>query len=285
MTVARQLSVTAGFGPPPTRNIPLFSSSGRNRNSGALILNADDWGRDPETTDRTLDCVRCGTISSVSAMMFMEDSERAAEISRYHGIDAGLHLNFTSVFSAKGTSPQLIEHQMRLSGFLKRSRFSQVLFHPGLTRSFEYVVRAQRDEFTRRYGKDPERIDGHHHMHLSANVLFGRLLPRGTIVRRNFSFQPGEKGLANRGYRQTSDWILSQRHRVADFFFSIQPLEPEGRLQEIFNLSKQYVVEVETHPKDLAEYTLLTGKRMAKLIGDCTLASRYEFKSNKRRKR
>ena len=35
----------------------------------------------------------------VSAMVFMEDSERAASIARADAIDAGLHLNFTTAFS------------------------------------------------------------------------------------------------------------------------------------------------------------------------------------------
>jgi hypothetical protein len=40
---------------------------------GLLIINADDWGRDAHTTDNILDCALRGTISSVSAMLFMED--------------------------------------------------------------------------------------------------------------------------------------------------------------------------------------------------------------------
>src|SRR5208337_4418972 len=63
--------------------------------AGVLIVNADDWGRDRETTERILQCVRCESVSSVSAMVFMEDSERAAVIAQETGIDGGLHLNLT----------------------------------------------------------------------------------------------------------------------------------------------------------------------------------------------
>src|SRR5438445_7602395 len=65
---------------------------------GVLIINADDWGRECETTDRILDCICCGAVSSVSGMVFMEDSERAACIAREKGVDVGLHLNFTTPF-------------------------------------------------------------------------------------------------------------------------------------------------------------------------------------------
>src|SRR2546426_10477618 len=54
--------------------------SGEAPKAGLLIMNADDWGRDRQTTDRTFECVLRGTVSSVSAMVFMEDSERAATI-------------------------------------------------------------------------------------------------------------------------------------------------------------------------------------------------------------
>src|SRR5882724_10194995 len=115
---------------------------------GRLIINADDWGRNCDTTDRTLECVRRGSVSSVSAMVFMEDSERAAATAREQGIDAGLHLNFTTSFSAASSPTRLIEHQQRLLRYLRRHRFAQVVFHPGLTCSFEYVLRAQLEEFS-----------------------------------------------------------------------------------------------------------------------------------------
>jgi len=53
-----------------------------NDSRGLLVINADDWGRDRTTTDKILECTNVGTVSSVSAMVFMEDSERAAALSR-----------------------------------------------------------------------------------------------------------------------------------------------------------------------------------------------------------
>jgi predicted glycoside hydrolase/deacetylase ChbG (UPF0249 family) len=243
--------------------------------TGLLIVNADDWGRDQQTTERTLDCIRCGAVSSVSAMVFMEDSERAAVIARERHIDAGLHLNFTAPFSAPGSPAQLVEHQQRLSAYLRRHRLAQAMFHPGLASSFRYVVKAQLDEFQRLYGKTPERIDGHHHMHLCSNVLLGGLLPAGTVVRRNFSFQTGEKSPFNRLYRLMVDRILARRHRLTDYFFSLPPLSPAERLQQIFSLARDYVVEVETHPVNPEEYRFLAGGGIFRCAGNLTVAPRY----------
>jgi chitin disaccharide deacetylase len=224
--------------------------------AGRLIMNADDWGRDQTTTDRTLECVNVGSVSAVSAMVFMEDSERAARLAREGGVDAGLHLNFTTPFSARCPAA-LLEHQQPVARYLRGHRLSQILFHPGLSRSFDYLVRAQLDEFARLYGAPPERLDGHHHMHLCANVLFAGLLPRGTLVRRNFSFEAGEKSFANRLYRGCVDRILARRHRLVDYFFSLAPLEPRSRLERIFDLTGRSSVEVETHPVVVEEYRYL----------------------------
>jgi predicted glycoside hydrolase/deacetylase ChbG (UPF0249 family) len=56
-------------------------------------VNADDWGGYPEMTDATLRCFQAGAISSTTAMVYMRDSERAAELARASGIPTGLHLN------------------------------------------------------------------------------------------------------------------------------------------------------------------------------------------------
>jgi predicted glycoside hydrolase/deacetylase ChbG (UPF0249 family) len=243
--------------------------------AGLLIVNADDWGRDAENTDRTLDCILCGAVSSVSAMVFMEDSERAAGIARARRIDAGLHLNFTTPFSNPGAPPTLLKHQHRITRYLRQHRFAQVMYHPGLANSFEYVVSAQLEEFRRIYGEEPNRVDGHHHMHQCANVILRKLIPSGVAVRRNFSFQRGEKGFFNRGYRRIVDNMLKRRHSLTDFFFALPPLQPPDRLRKIFSLARQYVVEVETHPLDPQEYQFLTKGEIFALAGGVPVSRRY----------
>ena len=231
---------------------------------GALIVNADDWGRDEETTKRILECVQLGVVSSVSGMVFMGDSARAATGAREFGIDVGLHLNFTTPFSMPGCPDKLVEHQQRLGEYLKARKFAQVIYHPGLAKSFEYVVTAQLEQFRQLYGAFPDRIDGHHHMHLCSNVLMGRLLPQGTIVRRNFSFNAGEKSLCNRWYRRVVDGVLARRHHLTDLFFSLPPMEPRDRLRKIFASARDQVVELETHPINCEEYQFLAGGEISR---------------------
>src|SRR6266849_1210436 len=188
--------------------------------TGLLIVNADDWGRERGTTTAILNCALLGTVSSVSAMVFMDDSERAAAIAQERGLDPGLHLNLTTPFSARNCSARVINCQQRVAKFLLRGRFAQTVFHPGLIRSFDYIVRTQLDEFRHLYEREPGRIDGHHHMHLCANVLLGGLLPSGIVVRGNFSFVGGEESYANILYRRLVDFLLKQNHRVVDYFYN-----------------------------------------------------------------
>ena len=239
-----------------------------------LIVNADDWGRDRLTTDRILDCVTAGAVSAVSAMVFAEDSERAAALALDRSIDVGLHLNFTSPFTAAAVPPALADDQRRIARYLRLHRYAQSLFNPALIACFEHVAAAQINEFRRLYGVDPVRIDGHHHMHLCANVLRQRLLPPGTIVRRNFSFQPGEKGMVNRAYRRFVDHRLARRHRLVDFLFSLAPIQPAPRLHRIVSLARHRVVELETHPAQRDEFGFLTTGQLFESTGDLRLALR-----------
>jgi predicted glycoside hydrolase/deacetylase ChbG (UPF0249 family) len=243
--------------------------------TGRLIVNADDWGRDEATTDRIFECTQLGTVSSVSAMVFMADSERAAAIARTSRIDAGLHINFTELLSAPECPALLVEHQAKLRRCLLRHPLARILYYPNLAASFEYVVSAQIDEYRRLYGADPQRIDGHHHLHLCTNVLVDQLLPEGVLVRRNFSFLAGEKSLVNRLYRKMIDRRLAGRHRVVDYLFNLAPFE-QGRLQRIFSLARNSVVELETHPAHPDEYRFLTSGEMLRQLGDLTVAPNFQ---------
>src|SRR6266536_3662802 len=153
-----------------------------------LIINADDFGRSAAETDAAHRCYQERRITSVSAMVFMADSERAAELAKENELDVGLHLNFTEKFASERIAARLANYQEKIARFLTRNRYSQILYNPFLRREFSYSCKAQVDEFARLFGKTPSHIDGHHHMHLSANMLLSDLIPAGMKVRRNFSF-------------------------------------------------------------------------------------------------
>lgn len=225
-----------------------------------LIVNADDLGRSCEETDAALACCKLGTVTSVSAMVFMKDSDRAARLAREAGVDVGLHINLTEEFTSEEAPPRLREAHRRIARFLRRSRYALLLYHPGLRKEFRYVYEAQAGEFRRLYSVEPSHVDGHQHMHHCANMVIDRTIPTGQRVRRNFSFWPGEKGAVNRTYRRLVDMWLGRRYRLTDHFFSLESCLKTGRLSRVMELAKSASVELMTHPVYGVEYTFLTGE-------------------------
>jgi predicted glycoside hydrolase/deacetylase ChbG (UPF0249 family) len=214
-----------------------------------LIINADDWGRSAAETDAALRCYGEKRITSVSAMVFMQDSERAARLTKdYELDDVGLHLNFSEEFTDKSCSETLKEPQGRIIRFLKRGKYAQLLYNPFLRKTFACCYQAQVEEFVRLFEKLPSHIDGHHHMHLCANLLLSNMIPAGTKLRRNFSFWPGEKSMLNRTYRWLVDRWLACRYSLTDYFFDLTQCIQGKKLDRVVALAKSSNVELMTHP-------------------------------------
>jgi chitin disaccharide deacetylase len=213
-----------------------------------LIINADDWGRSMAETDAALRCYKARRITSVSAMVFMEDSDRAAELANNNDLDVGLHLNFSEEFTDGRCPQRLRENHARIVRFLMQNKYAQLLYNPFLQQKFAVCYKAQAEEFARLYGRPPFHIDGHHHMHLCTNMLLSRLIPAGTKLRRNFSFWPGEKSWLNRSYRRLVDRWLDRRYHLADYFFDLTKCIEGKKLDRIATLAKANKVELMTHP-------------------------------------
>jgi len=225
-----------------------------------LIINADDWGGWEKATDAALACQRAGRITSVTAMVFMKDSERAAELAIKHGLDVGLHLNLNQSYSGMVLDGEKRKNHERLVRFLSRNKYSQLLYNPFLRKCFRTDYTAQLEEFQRLYGKAPSHIDGHQHKHLCANMLVDRVIGKGQKVRRNFSFWPGEKSLLNRTYRRLVDQWLARTYRLVDYFFSLEQCLKSKRLGRVAELARIANVELMTHPEKTPEYNFLMGE-------------------------
>jgi predicted glycoside hydrolase/deacetylase ChbG (UPF0249 family) len=230
-----------------------------------LYVNADDFGCTSEITDIILSCYRKSRIHAASAMTFMNDSERAADLAGQNGLPVGLHLNFTVEFTGETVIANLRDHHRAVSDYLKARKWNQVFYNPFLRNSFDYVFQAQWDEFCRLYGEEPKRLDGHHHMHLCMNMLVSGKIPKGIRIRRNFTFYPGEKNPVNRLYRYLVDRWLNSKFLCTDSFFSMKPIDRE-KLQKWVLLSKSSDVEIMVHPGVENEYLFLLSSEWAELM-------------------
>ena len=231
-----------------------------------LTVNADDLGHCAAATDRVMACFAANRINAASAMVFMEDSERAAALANALGLDVGLHINFTEVFTGACVPQSLRRNHERVHRFLVANKYALVIYNPLLRKAFREVFAAQVGEFARLYGRTPSRFDGHQHMHLCSNMLLDELLPAGARVRRNFSFGSGEKGLVNRCYRRLVDRRLARRHRLGDFFFGLSQQRTIPQLKRVAALARSYDVELLVHPHVDIEFEMLLSDEFAEII-------------------
>jgi chitin disaccharide deacetylase len=231
-----------------------------------LIINADDWGRSRADTDAALACHRAGRITSASAMVFMEDSERAADLAKGCNVDIGLHVNFTKQFTTNNAPAKLREKQDRIAGFLTRSKYALLVYNPLLRQQFRDVFHAQLEEFVRIYGTRPSHFDGHQHMHLCTNMLVDAVIPAGEKIRRSFSFWPGEKSIVNRTYRSFIDGWLARRYHLPDFLFSLCYCLKTGRVSRALECARIANVELMTHPIVVHEYAFLMSENYFEMM-------------------
>jgi predicted glycoside hydrolase/deacetylase ChbG (UPF0249 family) len=233
-----------------------------------LIINADDFGRNGTATDSAITCHGQNSITSASAMVFMADSRRAAELAARAGLETGLHLNLTVPLDGPEIALRIKEHHFTISRYLNRGKWSQVFYNPFLHNSLDYTFKAQDEEYRRLYGKEPAQIDGHSHMHLWMNMIIGHIIPSGMKIRRSFTFSRGEKSFFNRLYRRQIDRWVTRHHICADSFFSIEPVSDQRRIQKIVHLAFSSVVELMAHPADAIQFEYLMGNEFTKLIQD-----------------
>jgi len=253
--------------------VDVYEGSGLPGQQRMLIINADDWGRDSVSTDTGLACYRQGRISSTSAMVFMEDSERGADLAATVGIDTGLHINFTQRFNHPGCPQWVVREQDRIRRFLELSKYALLIYNPFLCRAFKSVFNAQLCEFVRIFGRDPSHFDGHQHMHLGSNMLFQRIIPPGVRVRRSFSFRSGEKSAVNRVYRRLVDRRLAQTYQLTESFFALSSNLGAGKLEAMFALAGEANVELMTHTWNQPEYDLLMSERFGCLLETAEVGS------------
>jgi predicted glycoside hydrolase/deacetylase ChbG (UPF0249 family) len=236
-----------------------------------IIITADDYGKNSQTTDSILECAAARRITSVSAMVFMEDSARAASVVPNQQIEVGLHLNFTLPFTDRLIPSGLADHQARLVSYLTKHRTAQAVFNPFLANSFKYVYQVQKDEFLSLYGRRPDFINGHHHMHLCANVLWGGMLRPGLRIRRPFSVEPAHRNRLYRVYQSALGWWVSRRFVSTDAFFSIVPFQDHLRLEKIAFLGITASVEIEVHPENRDEAGFLRSDSFLQVLGQTAL--------------
>jgi chitin disaccharide deacetylase len=237
---------------------------------GLLIVNADDWGANAATSNAIYECWAAGAVTSISGMVFMADSERAAQLAIERGLPVGLHINLTESFTASAVPPSVTDRQARLVRYFEGPKWHRWGFSARLFTEIERSVGDQLREFRRIYGREPSHFDGHEHIHQSLSVLGARTLPSGSKMRPTFTFGAGEKSPVNRWLRALLQRAMMLRFVTPSYFFSIRDLHPAFGgvgLEEKLALANGSSVEIMTHPGLDEERPVLLSDSWRELIG------------------
>jgi predicted glycoside hydrolase/deacetylase ChbG (UPF0249 family) len=222
---------------------------------GLLIVNADDFGGNRLATDRIAECMASGRVTSTSAMVYMSDSQRAANIARSQQLPTGLHLNITQAFDDPTTSRPVRDHQARVTQYFANKRSRRFTYNPVLSAQVRRCIADQLERFHELFGCAPSHIDGHNHAHLSPTVLFA--LPKGMPIRSGFTNDGSYPGALLRKTRQV---IIRSTHATTDHFFAIDALGPsptENQIDQMLGFADDASIEIMVHPDREDNYRLL----------------------------
>jgi chitin disaccharide deacetylase len=227
---------------------------------GLLIVNADDLGLDTANTDAIIDCFRSRAISSTTALVWMRDSERAAEIARRERIPTGLHLNLIEPYTAPDVPARVADTQRRVVERLRTRGVGAQLYHPAWSEDFGRCISDQLCRFGELYGAPPTHLDGHRHMHLAMNALLSRRLGAVHRCRRPVNRPPRESARPKRLARSALSVLVRLRFTTTDACFSVRSLHPQFGgcgLDEALARAHRGSVELFVHPGYRDELPLL----------------------------
>jgi predicted glycoside hydrolase/deacetylase ChbG (UPF0249 family) len=227
--------------------------------SGLLIVNADDWGGEERSTDAIHEAFRGGLVTSTTAMVYMDDSDRAASIARAAGLPVGLHLNLTQPFTDPATPAPVRERQLRLTedfaghgkdGHPGVASWRRWVYDPRLRSAVAAVLTDQLERFEALYGGPPTHFDGHNYVDVCPNVFLSSALPKGSKMRNSLDRYPLGKGamaLARTVRQAARDRRFDSTRYVVHITDLDLPDDP--RLQ----LAADDSIEVVTHPDHAPE--------------------------------
>lgn len=240
---------------------------------GLLIINADDWGAHAATTDAILRCFAAGAVTSASAMVFMEDSVRAARLAGREALSVGLHLNLTQPFADPATSPAVRERQLRLTARFRRTRLMRCLYDPSIRAAVDRCVADQLDGFRALYEEGPTHLDGHQQVHVCPNVLLSRAARGVKRARTTHSWFGRSPLAAARAVRRAA---IGRLFRTPDDLFALSAIHPAlggAGLERVLALARTRAVEIMVHPARPEELEVLLSPRWRRMLDDAPLGS------------
>ena len=222
----------------------------------AIIVNADDFGYDTDSTLATIDCFRAGALTSATIMPKMPATELAFKFARENPQHAfGVHLTFVrDTVESPVADPRLIpalvgddgafrpSHQLRLMALLGRIPVEQICTE--ISAQIERVLDS---------GVPVSHVDSHGHLHKFKPFVaaLAKTLPRYGISRvRNVQNQYTVKPFKSPTYWLGPYWRRRIMHHFVTtphFFMGTNANDP-GWIEKILARPLNGVLEVGFHP-------------------------------------
>jgi predicted glycoside hydrolase/deacetylase ChbG (UPF0249 family) len=236
-----------------------------------LIVNADDFGASPSTSNPIIDLFAGGVVSSASAMVRMRDSARAAPLAREHGLPTGLHLNLTLPFDDASVPAGVRERQRRLTDALGRESWREDGHENPAGRLLDDVIADQLECFRASFG-EPTHLDGHHHIHVHRAVL--EHLPGDLPIRPILSVP--SRADARPGSRERR---LRRRFQCPDLCFAFEHVHPSlgGDGLEALEHARRRTLEIMVHPQRDPERAALLSAEWRAALSTLPLGSYIDF--------
>ena len=125
-----------------------------------IILCADDYALTPEISRGIRDLISNKRITATSCMVcspyFEEESAKLCELD----VDIGLHLTLTTHSPLNNLTHEKVKFPLSISQFYNHYFFGDLSID-----FIETEFRSQLSLFKKTFGKHPDHIDGHHHIH------------------------------------------------------------------------------------------------------------------------
>lgn len=241
-----------------------------------LVVNADDLGHDRATSDAILAAFARGAITSATAMVLMEDSERGFGLASEAELPIGLHLNLMEPYSGNALDPADRAEQAWAVERFQASFAGRWAPSPRLMRVARRCVRQQLAEFERLRGAPPTHVDGHQHGHLSTPALWELSRAEAPAIRSSFTFRKGEKPPHKLALRSVLNRGIASRFPTTDRFHSIRDLHPAfggHGIEAVIAEARELDVEVMCHPGLADEYEVLTSEEWLRSISSVPTGS------------
>jgi predicted glycoside hydrolase/deacetylase ChbG (UPF0249 family) len=243
----------------------------RSPSAPILIVNADDLGAAVSATDAILTCHHERTITSATAMVYMEDSNRAAELAIGQHLPVGLHINLTSPYTERVVPQAVRERQARLIGAIGRSRAHKWVYDVRLRTEVDRCLRDQLDRFVELYGRQPTHFDSHHHIHVCPNVFLSGALRSGERIRNTLIWSARQSHLILEA-RRARQRLLEQRLRSPAAIVCLDVLLrqhgplPDPVVESVLSALPAASAEVMAHPQDPAEFAFLMSEPWRRML-------------------